>query len=176
MPDLTEDQRKLIALKTKTNRPSYYDSKSKCRVAIGSETEEALILLGTEQKNKAAQYLKAFADKEDRSDTISEVLSLFNSAQQENAENSAIELQIAFVKFDAFKKALYGNGNDAFARGLAPVVQALSTGLGQLKSQIDRYSYDQRHLAAATSTNRPSLTLDQKKEILSWVSIIVSYT
>lgn len=176
MPLLTAAQRQLIAQKSRTTRPSVYVASLQARQPIDKETEDALILLSAENKAKAADYLKAFAEREDRADKISDVMDKFNEVQASNAEQSAIEIDVAFQKFNAFRTSLLGNGNEVFTRGLVPLMQALSTGLGQLKAQKDRYNYDQRHIASAKAVNQPSLTLDQKKELLSWVPVLVSYS
>lgn len=176
MPDLTSQQTALIAAKSKLTRPSVFDSDLQIRASISKETEDALILLSPEQRNQASQYLKAFADKEDRANDLSDVLQLFSDQQSANAEASAVEIGVAFQKFAVFKSALFGSGNDLFVRGLSPLLKALNVGLGKLKHQHDRYNYDQLHLLAANSNAQPNLTLNQKKELLSWVAVLVSYS
>lgn len=176
MSDLTPQQIVLLAAKSKLTRPTIFDSDLQIRESISKETEDALILLSPEKRNQASQYVKAFADKEDRADEVSKVLQLFSDQQKDNAEDCAVEIGVAFQKFQEFKSSLFGTGNDLFVRGLSPLLKALNVGLGKLKHQHDRYNYDQLHLVAANSNAQPNLTLSQKKELLSWVAVLVSYS
>jgi hypothetical protein len=176
VPELTTDQILDVAQKSAINRPTIYDAGLQTRRPINNDTEVALILLSSEQKSKAAAYLKAFAESEDRSSDITEVLQSFSDQQISNYTQAEAELNNEFSSYDQFREGLLSSGNETIARGLAPLLQSLSDGIGKLKSQRDSFAYDSIHNTAAAQSSPPTLTLDQKKELLSWVPVLTRYS
>lgn len=175
MPDLTTQQLELIASKSKGTRPTIYDSSLRCRLPISKETEDALILLGSDTKAKVGRYLYAFVGKSERASRLSDVLSTFASQQTANQTSANKELDLVFIQFNVFKKELFGSGNEVFTRGLDPLVKALNIGLGNIKRKQDRIKYGELNNTVAVAISKPDLTDDQKKELLSWVAVLVSY-
>ena len=173
---LSPEQRALVERKRKGTRPTYYNSLTRSRVAISEDTEAALILLSAATKNTAAQYFQQFLDNQSKSKEYQDLLDEFAEKQIENASWASLEMETIFSGFDLFKTQLTGSGEKVFATGLQPMLKALALGLGALKRRKESLIYGRIHMSGA-SVNIPSseLSLDEKKEIASWIPVLSLY-
>lgn len=172
---LTDAQEALIAQKRKSSPPSYYSADTLVRRSILQDTEAALIVTPAEVKDKATRYIQAFLDKEDRSPDYTDVLKLFTTAQLANVTAANQSAASLFSQFNTLRDSLLGNGSETVAVGMAPLMKALNTGLGKIRKQYDSLFYRERHLNAATARSGATLTEDQKRELQSWIPVLVSY-
>lgn len=172
---LTEEQTTLVNQKRKTTKPTYYNAKVKARVVISDDTEAALILLPAGIKNTAAQYLQQFLDNQSRNKEYEDLLDAFAAKQDENSFFASMELEALFVGFNSFKSSLLGSGETVFATGMQPLMMALNTGLGSLKRRKEALTYNTVHMAAAKKIGSTELTLEEKKEVASWIPVLSLY-
>lgn len=172
---LTDAQERMVAQKRKSTTPSYYNADTQTRRAILQDTEAALIITAAEIKDKTTRYIQAFLDKESRSPDYTDALALFSTAQIANVSAANQSAASVFSKFDAVRDGLLGDGSDTVTTGMAPLMKSLNMGLGKLRKQYDTLQYRERHLNAAKSRSGAVLTDDQKRELQSWVPVLVSY-
>lgn len=172
---LSPEQRAKVNKNRKGSRPSYYNSQTRTRVSISDDTEAALILLSGEVKNKAAQYLQQFLDNQSKSKEYADLLDQFVAKQTEIAYWAALEMDLIFADFNKFKTELMGSGEKVFATGIQPIMTALNIGLGAVKRKKEAQTYNQIHMRAASLMPSGELSLDQKKEIASWIPVLSLY-
>ena len=176
MPEwLSPEQRAKVNKNRKGTRPSYYNSQTRTRVPIDEDTEAALILLSGEIKNQAAQYLQQFLDNQNKDKAYADLLEDFSSFQSNIAEWAALEMDIIFAGFNSFKTQLMGSGEKVFATGIQPVLKALNIGLGGIKRKKEAQTYNRIHMTSAANMPSYELSLDQKKEIASWIPVLSLY-
>ena len=173
--NLTQDQLVKVAQKRKNLTPTYYNSRTGVRQPISQDTEAALILLPSVKKELASRYCQSFADKESLASDYDKVLDLFVTQQLSNVQAANASLDLIFTSFARFKDSLLGQGEEVLASGCTPVMESLSLPLGKLKSTFDTLSYREMHIQAAKRLGASTLTEDQKRELQSWIPVLVSY-
>lgn len=172
---LSTEQETLVTQKRQANPPSYFSADTQVRRSILQETEAAIILTPASVKDKATAYIQAFLDKENRSPDYTEVLKLFSEAQVANVVAANQASGTLFTQFNELRDGLLGGGEELIAVGMSPLMKALNVGLGRLRKQYDTLLYRERHLNAATSRSAAALSEDQKRELQSWIPVLVSY-
>lgn len=173
--NLTLDQEAKVAAKRKGTLPTYYNSKIKVRQSISQDTEAALILLPSVKKEQASKYFQTFADKENLSSDYDKVLDLFVQKQLSNVQIANLSLTTIFLNFTQFKDSLLGQGEETLASGCSPIIESLNLPLAKIKSTFDTLQYRELHFQAAQRLGSSNMTEDQKRELRSWVPVLVSY-
>jgi hypothetical protein len=173
--DLTPEQEAKVSQKRKDSPPSYYNADTQVRRSILQETEAALILTPATVKDNATRYIQAFLDKENRSPDYTDVLKLFSDAQIANVAAANQASGTLFSQFNSLRDGLLGSGESLISVGMSPLLKALNAGLGRLRKQHDTLLYRERHLAVATSRSSAALSEEQKRELQSWIPVLVSY-
>jgi hypothetical protein len=175
VPNLTDEQLRLIEQKRRETPPSYYDSTMGQRRQISEDTEAALILLDSTAKDAASQYLKTFLNRDDRSEDYSDLLDQMLEKQTANADVAVTEMDNLFSGYDTLKKNLMGDGNNVFIVGMQPILKSFGTALGRVKRTRDGVVYSKLHLESAKNIVTSKLTEEQKKELRSWIPVMVAY-
>jgi hypothetical protein len=175
LPALTDEQLRLIEQKRRKTLPSYYDSVMDQRRQISEDTEAALILLTSTTKDATSKYLKTFLNRDDRSEDYTDLLTEMLDKQIANAEAAVAEMDAMFDGYDALKSSLMGDGNEIFIVGVEPLLKSFGVALGRLKRQRDAIVYNELHLDSSRFVVTSKLTEPQKKELRSWIPVLLAY-
>lgn len=168
-----------LALKRKATPPSYYDSDIDRDRGISSDTESALILIGSPSKQKAVEYMKAFADAKasTASEDYNDLLTEFSEKQVTVSDNIASELAQVTGKFQAFRSGVLqaGDTNATIASGMVRPLYAMVTSLGRLGKKETREVFHRLFNKISVQEFAKADGEPLKRELRSWVRVFVSY-
>jgi len=178
---LTDEQERKIRLNRKQTLPDFYSSELGSVTSISTDTEGALILLGSSTKNEAIQYLKAFAAAQESALTqdYNDLLGEFAAQQITNSNAIQADLQQVTGKFNTFRAKFVDDvdgADDVIIRdGLQPMLQAMTTTAGRM-IEIDRAEvYHATFDSIVDAQFRQAINSDAKRELRSWVRVLASY-
>lgn len=176
---LTEAQTTLLASKRKQYLPTRYDADIGSNVSITQDTEDALILLSSETKQKASQYIDVLLASStvvlsnDHDTVLQEVVAQHASV----LSAQTTELELITGQFETFKDSLTGSGSSdsVFASGTAPLLKAMLRGFGTVQNDVDEVKFASKMNSLAEGKFSKKFSDNAKKELLSWKRLLVSY-
>ncbi len=178
---LTDAQLVKLRNGRKSLPPDYYSADLDEQDNIGTSTEDALILLGSDTKNEAIQYLKAFISAQESALTqdYNDLLQEFSAQQVANSTAADSDLQQLTGKFNTFRNKFRADMDDKYDPliydGMQPILKAMTTTASRM-SEIDRYeTYHRTFDSIVDAQFHQSVTANLKRELRSWVRVIASY-
>jgi hypothetical protein len=161
----------------KNPRPAYYNSASDQDSVITFDTEEALILVDSDSKRKAVDYLKSFSDAQLTANDHNELLQDFTAKQTVVSNNIIQDIQLVTGKFQAFRDSIskLGDSETEVKSGLAAPLTVMVKALGRVGIKESREIFHRlfTHAAKTQYVNQADEAL--KRELRSWVRVFVSY-
>jgi hypothetical protein len=172
----TDGQRAKLKIGRRPNSPHFYSASLGAETPISRETEDALILALSEAKSKAVAYLKLILDAKAGSTPYSDLLTEFADKQVENATAQKDEVDVILKKFNDFKDGLTRGSQDTpGAEGFSDMLTAMNKGLGRLGARSRAATYEQQFIASAKAEFSTALTDPEKRELRSWIRVLVLY-
>ncbi len=173
----TSDQLATLGQKRKRNPPSFYNSDTGEQERISGTTEDAMILIGSDTKQKAAQYLDLLLDANPSKGDYSALVARAVDKQMANATAALAELEPVVSSLNEFKDSLVGGGSTEriYAEGMLPLLASLLVGVVQMRNRIDALKFSQKINRSATKKHASSLTDAQRKEWRSWKRVLLAY-
>lgn len=177
----TDAQTKKLVANRRETTPEYYDARDSETYTIPSVTEDALILLGSDTKRAAKDYLSAYVTASPGAFTqdYNDLLKEFVEQQVANGEATTAELKQITGKFNSFRSKLSGELNDTnvlIEEGMQPIMDTMSRTLGRL-TEIDRSEYFHSQFDSVMEAQyTQEVTPELKKELRSWIRVIASYS
>jgi hypothetical protein len=161
----------------KNPRPAYYDATAAQEVVIAIDTEEALIIVASEAKRQAVDYMKSFSDAKLTANDYNELLQAFTSKQAVVSNNILQDIQQVTGKFQTFRDSLakIGDDNTEAKSGLAAPLNAMVKALGRVGIKEARESFHRLFTKAAQVQYVNQADEALKRELRSWVRVFVSY-
>lgn len=174
---LTDAQRNKISQNRKSNPPSFYNSETGEYESISGETEDALILIGSEVKQKAAQYLDLLLEANPSRGDYDTITARAATKQIENLTAALTELEPVISNFENFRDDLLGGGvkERIFTDGMRPLVRSLIRGIGPLQNKIDASRFSKKVNTYAEAKYASELTDSARKEWRSWKRVLLAY-
>jgi len=170
-----------LAAARKNSPPSYYDAAAEQSSPVNSVTEDAIILIGAENKRRAIDYLKLFADAGGSvsGGDYNDLLLEYSDNLDANASQAAAEISNITSKFNSFKSELFSQvpserQQDVVA-GLSPLVAAMAKGLGRLGELEDRINFRKTIDSVSNTLFMNKVDDALRKELQSWVRVLASY-
>lgn len=173
----TDEQLDQLIQQRKRNPPSYYNSETGEQQGIQGTTEDALILISSSTKQKAAQYLDLLLDANPSKGDYSVLLIRVADKQIENVTAALAELEPIVSTFATFRDSLLGSGSLelTYAEGMLPIMASLSVGITQMRNRIDSLKFAKKINRTAKSRYASKLTDAQRKEWRSWKRVLLAY-
>jgi len=178
---LTAKQQDRLSKFRRSILPKYYDSRDQETYSIPHNTQDALILTGNETKSKAVSYLKKLADAEpsQRTKDYNELLGLLVDNQVANSDAAATDMEQVTGKFTEFIQSFRVGGaksaNSIVQTGLQPVFDAMVRRLGPIADIGQNVTFHKNYSAFMKNRYTQDINTELKKELRSWVRVIVSY-
>lgn len=174
---LTDAQLNTLAQKRKRTPPSYFNSGTGSSQTIEPDTEDALILVGTSVKQKAAQYLDLLLDANPQKNDYDAILARAATKRVENATAVLAELEPVIDDFEAFRRNLLGAGatDKVYSSGLQPLLLSLLRGIGPIRNRIRAQDFSKRLGNVAAAKHGSDLTDATRKEWRSWKRVLLAY-
>ena len=174
---LSEQQRNKISKGRKITTPSFYNATTQANEIISSDTEAALIVVGSSVKQKVSNYLDLLIDanpsKTDRDDVTAKAA----AAQLANLEGVINELATITTKFDGFRDDLLGGDtiDPTITNGMVPILHSITTGVSNITNQLARARFLKKFSRTAAKLYGTKVSDDQKKEWRSWKRVVLAY-
>jgi len=165
----------------KKSTPTYYNSVVDESRPISSDTESALAIVSAENKRRAIDYLKLFADAgtSNSGDDYNDLLLEYATQQVANSSQAKSDIQSITSKFNDFKDDLFENVpveiQGDVVSGLQPIVSAMVRGLGKIGEIEDRIKFRDRINETSSIKYHQQLNDGLKQEMRSWIRVIASY-
>lgn len=180
MPTLTDEQGQLLAEKRRTTLPDYFDAEIGDTKAIPNDTQDALILLKAETKQKATTYLKAIegATGSQQATDYNDLLDEFAKQQESNSAAAAKEMDAIMSKFNDFRSKLSSDMSEAgtiVESGMQPVLVAMTKSMGRIIEIEGHEFYHRKFDSILLAEYSKEASDNRKKELRSWVRVIASY-
>ena len=174
---LTDDQLATLGQKRKLNPPSFYNSATGNQEGIQGTTEDSLILVGADVKEKAAQYLDLLLSANPSQGDYDLIVARAATKQLANTTAALAELEPIISNFASFKDRLVGNtdAQRTFAAGLQPLLTSLLRGIGRMRNRIDALKFSKKVNTIAEARHASNLTDSQRKEWRSWKRVLLAY-
>jgi len=174
---LTDAQTTKLGQNRKLNPPSFFNAATGENEMIDQDTEDALILIGSAVKQKAAQYLDLLLDANPSKSDYDTITARAAAQQVTNLTNAIVELEPVIASFSGFKDDLMGAGaqDEIYAKGMRPLLTALLRGMGSIRNRIDAQKFTKKMNAAFVGKFASKLTDAARKEWRSWKRVLLSY-
>jgi hypothetical protein len=161
--------------------PMYYSSNDETVFPISPGTQDSLILLQAGSKSKAVEYIKKLVDAEpsQRTKDYNELLGDVVQNQVQNGNNAVDELQQITGKFTEFL-ATFRDGkataaNITIQSGLQPILNAMVRRLGTIVDVEQNVKFHKNYSGFMQATYERDADAELKKELRSWIRVLVSY-
>lgn len=174
---LTDAQIALLNRSRRQVTPTWYNSDTDESETISGDTEDALILLSSNTKQKAAQYIDQLLSANPADTPQNKLIAAFSAHKVTIAVQQSSEMDSVLSAFDAFRRDLVGGGAEdtLFTEGMQPLLTSILRGLGLLKSRTDDLDFAQRLAEAAEFNYTGRITSDVQKEWRSWKRVLLAY-
>lgn len=174
---LTDAQLRRLSQGRKLNPPSFYNADTGVFEQIDPETEDALILVGSAVKQKAAKYLDLLLEAHPEKDDHDKLTARMATQQISNLGAALDELQPVISDFAAFKDDLLGRGSreQLYVEGMEPLLHSLLRGVGGIRNRINAGEFQRRISRHAEAKHAANLTGAMRKEWRSWKRVILAY-
>jgi len=179
MPLSDKQQKKLVANK-RSVLPSYYSSLNGTSLTIPSATEDALILMSSDTKKRAVDYLKQLtkAEPTKRTQDYNALLTEVTEQQVLYSTLTAAELLLVTGKFNSFLTSFVGSLDEAslsIQAGMQPVVGAMTRSMGTLVDIDRNEKFHRMFNGYMRNQHAKEEQFEVKKELRSWIRAFVSY-
>jgi len=174
---LTDAQLTLLGQKRKQNPPSYFNADTGESQGISGDTEDALILIGSEVKQKAAQYLDLLLAVNPSKGDHDTIVARAATKQLANSTAALAELETVISGFSAFRDDL-GDATEAqrlYSEGIYPILYTITKGIGKIRNSIDKLKFYKKVNTIAEARYASNLTDAQRKEWRSWKRVLLAY-
>jgi len=174
---LTDAQTTKLGQNRKLNPPSFFNAATGENEMIDQDTEDALILIGSAVKQKAAQYLDLLLDANPSKSDYDTITARAAAKQVTNLTNAIADLEPVTASFSGFKDDLLGSGaqDDLYAQGMRPLLTALLRGMGSIRNRIDAQKFTKKLDSFLAAKFTAKLTDADRKEWRSWKRVLLSY-
>lgn len=174
---LSEAQLAKLGQNRKLNPPSFFNAATGANETIDQDTEDAMILVGSSVKQKAAQYLDLLLDANPNKSDHDAITARAAQQQVTNLTNAIMELEPVVANFSEFKDDLMGAGamDDVYATGMRPLLVALLRGMGSIRNRIDSQKFTKKMDSFFEAKFASELTDAERKEWRSWKRVLLSY-
>jgi hypothetical protein len=174
---ITNDQLTKLGQNRKRNPPSYYNADTDQYISIQGDTEDALILLGGDVKQKAAQYLDLLLDANPSKTDYDTITERAASKQTANLTAALSELEPVISSFSTFKDNLLNNSSTEriFSDGMYPLLESLLVGMSRLRNKISTLKFEKKLSSHASSLYASGFSDEQRKEWRSWKRVLLAY-
>jgi len=166
-----------LAANRKTNPPEYFNSLTGNTYSIDGVTEDSLILASAQSKQKAVGYCKQMANVGSISDDYNDLLKEFTESRQADSANIVAGLDQITGKFNEFRDDLQSQPGTAsnVGSGFVPMLSAMVRSLGRLGLKDRRERFHSTFNNASKTQHLEDQTEDLKKELRSWIRVLVTY-
>jgi len=161
----------------RTTPPDYYNSISKTEYSVGGPVEDALILASAQTKQKAVGYLKQMSNVGSVSDDYNDLLQEFTEARITDSQSVVDGLDQITKKFNEFRDG-FNSQQDIEAdlkSGFSPLFSAMVRALGRIGLKDRRERFHNLFDSASQVQHVEEQTEDLKKELRSWIRVLVTY-
>lgn len=174
---LTAAQLAKLGQNRKLNPPSFFNAATGESETIDQDTEDALILVGSAVKQKAAQYLDLLLDANPSKSDYDVITARAADKQVTNLANAILELEPVIANFSGFKDNLLGAGSqeDLYVQGMRPLLTALLRGMGSIRNRVDSQKFTKKLDSYLAAKFASELTDAERKEWRSWKRVLLSY-
>ena len=177
---LTDAQQKKLVANKRSVLPSYYSSIEGGSLTIPSATEDALILMPSDTKKRAVDYLKQLtkAEPTKRTQDYNALLKEVTEQQVVYSELTAAELLLVTGKFNDFLGKFTGSLDGAalsVQAGMQPVLSAMTRSMGRLIDIERNEKYHRMFNGYMENQHKQDEQFEVKKELRSWIRAFVSY-
>jgi hypothetical protein len=173
-----EDAYKVYS-KRRKDRPNYYDASLDREQPIPTDTEDALILIPTESKRKAVEYLKTFSDTKasTAAGDYNDLLKEFSDKQVTVSDSISSDLEQVTGKFTTFRNSILQTGDDnlTIKSGMTRPLQAMVTSLGRLGKKESREVFHRLFNSISVAEFAKANSDPIKRELRAWTRVFVSY-
>jgi len=173
----TDAQFTQLGQKRKRNPPSFFNSKTGEYQGIQGNTEDALILIGADVKQKAAQYLDLLLGANPSQGDYDAITARAATKQLSNLTAALDELTPVVSDFSSFKDKLLGGSSTSlvFSEGMLPLMTSLVSGIKRMRNRVDALKFAKKINAVAENNHASGLTDAQRKEWRSWKRVLLAY-
>jgi len=174
---LTESQLSKLGQNRKITPPSFYNVKTGEQQSVQGETEDAMILIGSDVKQKAAKYLDLLLDANPGQGDYDTIIARAATKQIANLTAALAELEPVISSFAAFRDDLLGSGSTEriFSEGMYPLLTSLLQGIGRMRNRIDTMKFSKKVNTNAETKHSSGLSDGQRKEWRSWKRVLLAY-
>lgn len=174
---LTDAQLAKLGQKRKASPPSYYSSVTGEQQSILGATEDALILIGADVKQKAAQYLDLLLSANPSKGDYDTIMARAATKQLSNVTAALDELEPVISNFATFRDDLLGGGatDILYQEGLQPLMTSLLRGITRMRNRINSLKLSKKVNSIAETIHASGLTDAQRKEWRSWKRVLLAY-
>jgi hypothetical protein len=157
--------------------PNYYDASTDMERAISPQTEGAMILMASESKRKAVDYLKAFSGTEASVDDYNELLKVSTDYQIAVSESIMADIQQITGTFQTFRDSILKSGDEDedIRSGMVTPLAAMVKALGRVGYREARERFHKVFNISAQTQYLMKNGESLKRELRSWVRVFVSY-
>lgn len=173
---LTDDEVLRINNARRGTKPLVFHSDLDQEVAIGQDTEDALILTQNTVKVKAVQYLKLLLDSNQGSTDSDDLIVEFATQQILNEELLKSEIDLILGSLNSFREDLVqGNRDEVFTAGFSPVIQLINKALGKIQVEADANRFHGKLAEFSESRFTGRLSDLDRRSLRSWIRVFLAY-
>lgn len=180
-PEVDSDKeiQRITSLANKRLRPTpnYYDSSLDAERSILYQTEAALILMSSDSKRKAVDYMKAFSNTKSATDDYNELLQVSTDYQIAVSSSIMQDLNQVTGTFQTFRDSILKSGDEDedIRSGMVVPLTAMVKSLGRIGYRETRERFHKVFNTAAQTQYLKKDGESLKRELRSWVRVFVSY-
>lgn len=173
----TDAQLQKLAQGRKANPPSFFNADTGENETISQATEDTLILLPSNVKQQAAQYLDILLNTNPSKSDYDLVVARATEKQADNLSMAMSELDSVIDNFSDFKDDLTGSGSTepVYSGGATPLLHAMLRGFGSIKNSYESAKFLRKLSQAVSVKYTNKLTDSMRKEWRSWKRVLLSY-